>query len=184
MTSFYLVGITSYGIFSSMQVFQKGSPIARDFSEAILRLSEAGILKELEEKWLTPRECLTETSTNTEPLSFQNFWGLYLISGVTSAICFLLALIRLIKKYKHNQKADQGSATPNPTSFWNKAVGLAKYYYNGEISTALERAPSLSHTPDLEDHWSSSRWEELSTSDIPNNIIQASPPAEIELSSS
>uniref|UniRef100_A0A2N9I4L1 Glutamate receptor n=1 Tax=Fagus sylvatica TaxID=28930 RepID=A0A2N9I4L1_FAGSY len=115
-------------------VFQKGSPIARDFSEAILRLSEAGILEDLEQKCLTP--------------------------------------------------SHQGSSTPSPTSVWNKAVGLAKYFYNGEISTALERAPSLSHTPDLEDHWSSSRWEEVSTSDIPDNIIQASPPAEIELSSS
>uniref|UniRef100_A0A2N9G2Q9 Glutamate receptor n=1 Tax=Fagus sylvatica TaxID=28930 RepID=A0A2N9G2Q9_FAGSY len=106
-------------------VFQKGSPIARDFSQAILRLSEAGILKELEEKWLTP--------------------------------------------------SHQGNATPSPTSFWNKAVGLAKYYYNGEISTALERAPSLSHTPDLEDHWSSSRWEELSTSDIPEQYYSGLP---------
>lgn len=41
-----------------MQVFQKGSPMARDFSGAILTLAEMGKLKTLEEIWLTPpNEC-------------------------------------------------------------------------------------------------------------------------------
>jgi ionotropic glutamate receptor len=81
-----------------MQAFQKGSPIARDFSESILRLLEDGKLTPLEDEWLTPsNECsVNVTSNSTEHLSLQSFWGLYLIYGVISTFCFLLSLIRPI----------------------------------------------------------------------------------------
>ncbi|XP_062160551.1 glutamate receptor 2.5-like [Alnus glutinosa] len=76
-------------------IFQKGSPMARDFSKAILSLSENGKLKALEDAWLTPLdECSTNiTSNTTQSLSLQSFWVLYLISFATSTICFLLSLI-------------------------------------------------------------------------------------------
>jgi hypothetical protein len=79
-----------------MQAFQKGSPIARDFSESILRLLEDGKLTPLEDEWLTPsNECsVNVTSNRTEHLSLQSFRGLYLIYGVISTFCFLLSLIR------------------------------------------------------------------------------------------
>nr|POF21991.1 glutamate receptor 2.7 [Quercus suber] len=117
--------------------FQKGSPIAKDFSEAILKLSEDGTLTGLEERWLSPsRECSTDqTSNDTDPLSIQSFWGLYLISVAISTICFLLSLIRLLQNYQHDQEAYQGNGTASSGSVWNKAVGLAKYFYNGEINT-------------------------------------------------
>jgi ionotropic glutamate receptor len=56
-----------------MQAFQKGSPIARDFSESILKLSEDG-LTPLEDEWLTPsNECsVNVTSNRTEHLSLQS----------------------------------------------------------------------------------------------------------------
>ena len=164
-----------------MQAFQKGSPIVKDFSEAILKLSEDGTLKDLEERQLTPsRECSTnQTSNNTDPLSIQSFWGLYLISAAISTICFLLSLIPLLKNYQHDQEAYQGNATASSGSVWNKAVGLAKYFYNGEVNTP-ERASSSSCTPDL-DNWTSLRREDVSTINVLDNIIQASPPSEIEL---
>ncbi|XP_075664762.1 glutamate receptor 3.5-like [Castanea sativa] len=163
-------------------VFQKGSPITKDFSEAILRLSEDGTLTNLEDKWLTPsRGCSTDqTSSDTDPLSIQSFWGLYLISAAISTICFLLSLIRLLKNYQHPQEANEDNATPSPIRVWNKAVGLAKYFYNGEIITP-GRASSSSCTPDLHS-WTSLRWEDVRTIDIPHDINQASPPSEIEVS--
>ena len=116
-----------------MKAFQKGSPIVKDFSEAILKLSEDGTLKDLEERWLTPsRQCPTDQTSNvTNPLSIQSFWGLYLISVAISTICFLLSLIPLLKNYRHDQEAYQGNATASFRSVWNKVVGLAKYFYNG-----------------------------------------------------
>nr|XP_023897800.1 glutamate receptor 2.7-like [Quercus suber]POE54108.1 glutamate receptor 2.7 [Quercus suber] len=162
--------------------FQKGSPIAKDFSEAILKLSEDGTLTGLEERWLTPsRECSTDqTSNDTDPLSIQSFWGLYLISVAISTICFLLSLIRLLQNYQHDQEAYQGNGTASSGSVWNKAVGLAKYFYNGEINTP-KRVSSSSCTPDL-DNWTSLRREDVSTINVLDNIIQASPPSEIEMS--
>ncbi|XP_075663617.1 glutamate receptor 2.4-like [Castanea sativa] len=162
-------------------VFPKGSPIKKDFSEAILKLSEDGSLTKLEKKWWIPSSvCSTDkTYNNTDPLSIQSFWGLFLISAATSTICLLLSFIRLIKNYQHHQEPNEENATPSPIRVWNKAVGLAKYYYNGEIITP-PRASSSS-TPDLHS-WTSLRLEDMNTIDIPDNITRASLPSEIEMS--
>ncbi|KAG6691220.1 glutamate receptor 2.7-like [Carya illinoinensis] len=115
-------------------VFQKGSPIARDFSQAILRLFEEGKLKKLEDAWLTPsRECATDVTPSTpDRLSLESFWGLYLMSGVTSTICFLISLIRLHKRYQPQQEAFGGNAAPRDRMSWKEAVRLARYFYKGE----------------------------------------------------
>ncbi|KAG6691209.1 hypothetical protein I3842_10G054500 [Carya illinoinensis] len=83
---------TKYGGFGF--AFQKGSPIARDFSKAILQLSENGVLKSLEDEWLTPsHECSTnKTSNKPNSLSIKSFGFLYLLSFSTSTICLLLSL--------------------------------------------------------------------------------------------
>ena len=125
-------------------------------------------------------KCSTDkTSSNTDPLSIQSFWGLFLISAATSTICLLLSFIRLIKNYQHHQEPNEENATPSPIRIWNTAVGLAKYFYNGEIITP-PRASSSS-TPDLHS-WTSLRWEDTNTIDIPDDISQASPLSEIEMS--
>lgn len=156
--------------------FQKGSPIVRDFSESILRLLEDGKLTPLEEEWLTPsKECAVNVTSSTEHLSLQSFWGLYLISGVISTICFLLSLIRLLKSYQHHQEAGyEGNASP-----WNKAVRVARYFYNGEINIP-GIAPAFALTMDVDDRSSSRSWVYISTSDAPESI-HASAPAEIEM---
>ncbi|KAB1221983.1 Glutamate receptor 2.7 [Morella rubra] len=111
-------------------VFQKGSPLARDFSKAILRLLEHGKLKPLEDQWLTPsNECADATSDDAQSLSLQSFWGLYLIYGAISAICFLLALIRLPWNYRSGQQQayELDNATPSDhRSAWKKMVRLAR----------------------------------------------------------
>ena len=152
--------------------------MARDFSESILRLLEDGKLTPLEDKWLTPsNECAENvtSSTSAEHLSLRSFWGLYLISGAISTICFLLSLIRLLKSYQHQQEACEGNATPSDTSAWNKAVGLARYFYNGEINSP-GRSPPFAPTAD---EWSS--WEYVSTSETPDNIHASAPAHEIEM---
>ncbi|KAG6691205.1 hypothetical protein I3842_10G054200 [Carya illinoinensis] len=114
--------------------FQKGSPIAKDFSEAILKLSESGDLKSLGDKWLTPsQECSTDlTSSKPNSLRLQSFLVLYLISFTTSAICLLLSLIRLSVSHRRRQDAYEGNVTPGDVSVWKKVVRLVS-------STALFR---------------------------------------------
>ncbi|KAG2683887.1 hypothetical protein I3760_10G054800 [Carya illinoinensis] len=113
-------------------VFQKGSPIARDFSEAILKLSENGDLRSLEDEWLIPPdECSTNsTSSRPESLNLQSFWVLYLTSFATSTICLLLSLIRIPESRQHHQDAFEGNATPGRNeSVWKKVVSLIRKFY-------------------------------------------------------
>ncbi|KAF4388853.1 glutamate receptor 2.7 [Cannabis sativa] len=107
-------------------VFQKGSPLTKDFSNAILKLSEDGKITALEKECLTPDEC-SSTSIETERLSLKSFWGIYLTSGVTSTICLLISLVRLQRNYRLHQQANGGCQ-----SIKTNAFGLAKYFYNGQ----------------------------------------------------
>ncbi|KAH7568830.1 hypothetical protein JRO89_XS06G0058700 [Xanthoceras sorbifolium] len=104
-------------------VFQKGSPIAADFSEAILKLSENGMLKSLEDGWFVPSSECSANATNkeTESLSLSSFWGLYLISGATSTICFILFLVSLLRNYRHDRQ------DASKRLIWSEAVKLARY---------------------------------------------------------
>ncbi|MBA0658820.1 hypothetical protein Goklo_010998 [Gossypium klotzschianum] len=106
-----------------MQVFQKGSLIDKDFSRAILQFSENGFLLSLEKEWFSPSlECsagVTDSST-TDSLSIWSFWGLYLISGATSTLCFLFFFMHLLKKYYRHRVDNvdeiqrEASVAPDP----------------------------------------------------------------------
>lgn len=136
-----------------MQVFQKGSPMTKDFSEAILTLAENGKLKALEEEWLTPsKECPSNsTSPETESLTIDKFWGLYIICAATSTICLVLALLKKNYLHNHNQYNHeeeeaqlQGNVTAddNDNSVWNKALGIVGtgLLYNGNLKTLNKAA--------------------------------------------
>lgn len=163
-----------------MQVFQKGSPIASDVSSAIRSLSEDGTLTTLENQWLTPEsECSkSKTSGKSESLSLESFWGLYLISGATSTICFVLSLFRLLRNYRRALREGSRRRSPrNKKSNWDKVIGLARYYYyNGEAKSPVGMPPH-----EVDDGWGSSKWVVVSTVDIPEHI-EASPAPEIEIS--
>ncbi|KAK3039913.1 hypothetical protein RJ639_027748 [Escallonia herrerae] len=104
-------------------VFQKGSPIAADVSEAILIMSEDGRLKEIEEKWLSPsKNCPSDTNTRTDSLSLKSFWDLYLISVVPSLVCFLVFFVRLSKS--------TNKVTSRRTSLWSKTLELVRNLSN------------------------------------------------------
>ncbi|KAL5575315.1 hypothetical protein UlMin_017014 [Ulmus minor] len=164
-------------------VFQKGSPIAIDVSEAILKLSENGNITLLEKKWLTPSdECSTMTNTNeTQSLSLKSFWGIYLISGATSTIGFLLSLFRLQRSYRR-QQANGGNQTPSDKiGIGEKAVGLARYFYNGDVKYSPGRAATSTASMPHSDDLGSTRWEFVDLANAPEHL-EASPRVEIEIS--
>ncbi|KAM5588068.1 hypothetical protein ABKV19_006493 [Rosa sericea] len=92
----------SFGGFSF--VFQKGSPIARDFSKVILDLLENGEMRRLQDDWLTPNKRPTNTTSDMpESLRLKSFWGLFVISGGTSTFCLIISLTIWLKKlYRGN----------------------------------------------------------------------------------
>ncbi|PRQ29071.1 putative periplasmic binding protein-like I [Rosa chinensis] len=88
----------SFGGFSF--AFQKGSPIARNFSKVILDLLENGKMRELRDHWLNPSKCPTNTTSDMpENLTIESFWGIFVISGATSTLCLLSSAI--LKKFGH-----------------------------------------------------------------------------------
>lgn len=165
-----------------LQVFQKGSPIAKDVSEAILKLSEDGNITSLVNQCLNPSyECSSgdKTTNESQSLSLKSFWGIYLISGATSTICFLVSLVRLQYNYRRHPQTNVGNQ-----SMKNKVFRLARHLHNGEASYSPGKATSNSiddSAPDLPsiDEWSSSRRDFVSTSDAPNHL-NSSLPVKIE----
>ncbi|KAI8567927.1 hypothetical protein RHMOL_Rhmol02G0159100 [Rhododendron molle] len=162
--------------------FQKGSPIAKDFSEAILTISENGDLKRLEERWfnqLTRCSNLNSTTTEVNSLSLQSFWGLYLISGATSTLCFLFFLIRAIKKYGDSFQGNPGTMTPSRKGAWNRMARFVRFLRNGGIRSPA-RAPSIRRTQNLGVR-DSMKWESVSPSEISDDHLQGPRPPEIEI---
>ncbi|RDY01689.1 Glutamate receptor 2.7, partial [Mucuna pruriens] len=122
-------------------MFQKGSPVARDVSKAILHLSENAELKRLEEKWLiNTQECSNITSNNTDSLKLRSLWILYVISGATSTICVLLSTIQcLVKSCQQCQHvAPQGNDTLSDHSVWEKVITRAKQVFSKKINNSSE----------------------------------------------
>ncbi|XP_038987991.1 glutamate receptor 2.7-like [Phoenix dactylifera] len=79
--------------------FSKGSPIAEDFSQAILALTEDGTLKKLENKWFSVSlsNCPTpDKDRKRDSLSLASFWALFLLTGGTSTVVFLIFEARSI----------------------------------------------------------------------------------------
>ncbi|KAL5841526.1 hypothetical protein ACOSQ3_012129 [Xanthoceras sorbifolium] len=163
-------------------VFQKGSPLAADFSEAILKLTETGVLKSLEERWFAPSPECSANATNkeTESLSLSSFWGLYLISGATSTICSIIFLVRLLRNYRHDRPdASQSNISPSRRSIWSEVVRLARYTCNREGMQNPARVITFAGTQDANE-WSSSRWEYASPSEI-TDVLQESSEANTEM---
>ncbi|KAK2642178.1 hypothetical protein Ddye_023941 [Dipteronia dyeriana] len=151
--------------------FQKGSPIATDFSEAILKLSENGVLRSLEERWFAPSaECLANITNNeTESLTLSSFWGLYLISGGTSTICFIIFIFRLLRNYRHDRE------DASISSIWRLAI----YKCNREGMQNPGRVLIIAGTQDANE-LSSSRLEYPIPSDIIDDL-QGSSESDIEM---
>ncbi|KAL2341813.1 hypothetical protein Fmac_009753 [Flemingia macrophylla] len=124
-------------------MFQKGSPLARDVSKAILNLSEKAELKRLEEKWLvTSHDCSNVTSNNnTESLKLRSLWILFVISGATSTICLLLSSFQsLVKSCQQSLNVTrEASDTPSDHSVWEKAITRAKQILNKRINDSSEK---------------------------------------------
>lgn len=75
------------------QVFPKGSPLAIDFSEAILEVVENGEIQKLENALLSSTKCSSAKRDDQSRLGPDTFWGLFLISGGISTAALLLSLV-------------------------------------------------------------------------------------------
>ncbi|KAJ4703590.1 Glutamate receptor [Melia azedarach] len=162
--------------------FQKGSPIALDVSRGILDLAENGMIEEREKHWFSPLpECSANERFNTRPenLTLHGIWGLYIVYGATSLICFLVFIIRLLNKFWSHPENYQGNIT-----FGNEVARIAGYLHNGNqtnIINPAERAPeiNLELARADETNSSTSTWEYVLSPHISENHLVSSPKIEM-----
>ncbi|XP_027348334.1 glutamate receptor 2.7-like [Abrus precatorius] len=128
-------------------MFQKGSPLTRDVSKAILQLLEQGELKRLEEKWLNPAgACYNSTSENTERLKLGSFWVLYVISGATSTVCFLISTIQSIKSSQTRQDEEQErNGNPRDERPWKRVIIIAKQTFGRKYNNTSKEQQDVTY---------------------------------------
>ncbi|KAL5802814.1 hypothetical protein ACOSQ4_031119 [Xanthoceras sorbifolium] len=111
--------------------FRKGSPLAPDMSRAIAQLRENGTLRTIENEWFKCPLALTsdETSNNVKPLTIDSFRGLFLITGVSSALALAMLSICLIHKNWHVLK------NCNSRVLFRARLNFVKEYLSKKLSS-------------------------------------------------
>ncbi|XP_024965732.1 glutamate receptor 1.2-like [Cynara cardunculus var. scolymus] len=80
---------------SNEKIFQKGSPLVQDVSREIAKMRLDGTLASLEKKWFENRLSIpSRNSTMSKALKLDRFGGLFIISGVTSALALMISSFR------------------------------------------------------------------------------------------
>ncbi|KAI6705313.1 hypothetical protein NL676_008275 [Syzygium grande] len=106
----YLTIGDGYGFGGLAFVFPKDSPLAANFSRAILELSERREMKRLEDKWF-PLECTMRNFTNeTRKLGLNSFWALYAATITTSTGCLLFACLCTRRNRQDHEQQSTGDS--------------------------------------------------------------------------
>uniref|UniRef100_A0ACD5XS20 Uncharacterized protein n=1 Tax=Avena sativa TaxID=4498 RepID=A0ACD5XS20_AVESA len=111
--------------------FPKGSPYVMDLSQAILKLTESDEMNMIERKWFGDPDDDSDTQGDgqftSDSLSFGSFWGLFLITGVTSLMC---CAVHLVKFVATNQRE-----LPSNLSWKGRLWRLAKIFDDKDPSS-------------------------------------------------
>nr|CAD1841028.1 unnamed protein product [Ananas comosus var. bracteatus] len=88
--------------------FPRDSPLAVDLSTAILTLSENGDLQRIHDKWLTSTGCSSQDAqVDSNRLSLESFWGLFLVCGVACLIALIIFFFRILCQYSKYSSHDE-----------------------------------------------------------------------------
>ncbi|KAI4990425.1 hypothetical protein ZWY2020_038788 [Hordeum vulgare] len=76
----------------------KGSPYVTDLSKAILKLTESDEMNMIERKWFgdADDDSAMQDGFTSNSLSFNSFWGLFLITSATSLLCCVAHLANFV----------------------------------------------------------------------------------------
>ncbi|WOK94367.1 glutamate receptor 2.8-like [Canna indica] len=87
--------------------FPKGSPFVPDVSKAVLKVTENN-MEDLEKSLYESPSCFdkdtNEIDTTSSRLTFNSFWGLFLISGATSLAALILHLVFFHRQPSHTTR--------------------------------------------------------------------------------
>ncbi|KAL5569998.1 hypothetical protein UlMin_026573 [Ulmus minor] len=99
-------------------VFPKGSPLVQDISRAILNVTEGDNMKKIQNKWFGTQTSCAEPSTqlSSNSLGLESFWGLFLITGLSS----LFALLIHAAIFFHGQRHIISSSNSDQATIWSR----------------------------------------------------------------
>ncbi|KAL8458834.1 hypothetical protein ACS0TY_036369 [Phlomoides rotata] len=120
--------------------FPKGSPLAADFSRAILKLKEDEKMVRISRTWFKEeKECIGSDGTmiTSESLSLDSFKGLFLIAGLSSSLALVIFFVTFLR--------EQRDILTSTASIKQKLHDLARVFTQGKTE---ESASKESTTPD------------------------------------
>ncbi|CAI9292777.1 unnamed protein product [Lactuca saligna] len=163
-------------------VFPKDSPITDDVSGAILSLLEEGRIIDMENQWLdTSQNCSSSDSgVESERLSLDNFWGIFVISGATSTLSLLLFLYRLLhNKIEQRIISYHGSRwNNNNESRFRRAIRLVMIMLSLNPSRVQPRE-NLESSQEW-NHQNPPQWELVSPTEVPEHL-EIGRPTQLEI---
>nr|XP_015824185.2 probable glutamate receptor [Nothobranchius furzeri] len=113
-----IISMRSYSIAAPL-----GSPLVKNLTIAILKLSEAGELTHLRDKWWASSCVGTDDHHESEALQSHDLRGLFLLLGLGLAVGLLLALLELLSRARSQAKAGKKSCCSVLTSELNRRFG-------------------------------------------------------------
>ncbi|KAI3823963.1 hypothetical protein L1987_05412 [Smallanthus sonchifolius] len=151
-------------------VFPKDAPITGDVSRAILTLLENGTIRAFKNEWLdTSQSCSSSNpGLEAERLSLTNFWGIFLISGLTSTLSLLIFVYRLLHNQIKKRIVSFKNSRWNNESRWRKAVGVVKIVLSLNHNQVQPRE-SLESANEW-DQRNSPGWERVSPTELPGHL--------------
>ncbi|XP_073014438.1 glutamate receptor 2.9-like [Typha latifolia] len=113
-------------------VFPKGSPLVPDVSRAILTVTQSNKMVQFEKMLYKNQSCANwgDTTVTSSNLNFNSFWGLFLITGVSSTFALFVFAVLFLRAHRHILMNDDAE-----NSVCQKFVALAKLYDQMDISS-------------------------------------------------
>ncbi|KAK6939608.1 Ionotropic glutamate receptor [Dillenia turbinata] len=96
----YMTAGKSYKLGGFGFAFPKGSYLATDISEAILKVTEEGEMAQLKKDFLSMFNCTSSSSTDVPPIDPEPFSALFLLAGCLASLALLIRLYQFISKLK------------------------------------------------------------------------------------
>lgn len=120
--------------------FPKGSPIVPDLSRAILNLTESDEMGQIERRWFGDQAACADDGSpfSSKSLDFENFWGLFLITGIASVMSLLIYSISFACK----NKEDLIRIASEKSLKWKRIQSVVKLYDERDLNSYTFRRES------------------------------------------
>lgn len=145
------------------QALSKGNPLIGDISKAILNVTGGDTMIQIEKKWMGDRNNCQNLGpvTGSSRLTFANFRGLFILTGVASTSSLLIALIIYFYKKKHkstnivsdneNRPEENGINEENSEAQGENQGNEQNTQQAGQEENGLEEQTSLEVVPETTD---------------------------------